>query len=55
MSLSCTRWLAYRSLLAFTGFANLARLVIDHDIMRLDITMHDTFGMAEVEGLKPPV
>lgn len=25
--------------------------MIDHNIVRLDITMHDTFAMTEVEGL----
>ncbi len=30
---------------------HLALLVFDHDVVRLDIAMHDTLGMAEIQGL----
>lgn len=33
-------------------FAHLSFLVVNHDIVRLDITVHDALAVAEVEGLE---
>ena len=34
------------------GGTYLALLVIDHDIVRLDITVHDALAVAEIQGLQ---
>jgi hypothetical protein len=36
----------------FDRDANLSFLVVDHDVVGLDITMHDAFAVAEVQRLE---
>ena len=33
-------------------YAHLPLLMIDHNVMRLDITVHDSLAVAEIEGLQ---
>ena len=35
-----------------TGFAYFTMLVVYHDIMGFDVSMHDTLGVAIVQGLE---
>ena len=37
--------------LSTMGRSHLASLVIDHNVVWLHIAMHDTLGMAEIQGL----
>ena len=34
------------------GVTNFSVLMIDHNVMRLDITVHDSLAVAEIEGLE---